>query len=313
MAKIVITPGKTIAFAIAVAFDGIYTKDGHIDSDTLNQDIPKHADKIKGFFIKTKINGEDAFILWQKNTELVKFNQPPRLKTYQLPYLSEVKYSISKAWENAIDKVLKENPYVDTIVLALIPTMRASYFAHLLPEKYTDIKYTSVSLTKISKGYIRRAFENERMLDTAQTRAEYESDACRKRITDLVRVNMSAAMQPFMKRYVQVDQYILTALFMIRTRIRLKGRKRHRIQIVVKAGDASVRAESTMTFSEEDAKKPLEQDTYYFVEADQNYIMKHAGDLPLEGGKEITKEEFVKGSAEIATGKKRTRRRKERN
>ena len=46
----------------------------------------------------------------------------------------------------------------------------------------------------------------------------------------------------------------------------------------------------------------------YFIEKDGNYIMKHAGEYPPEGGKEITKEEFVKGSAEIATGKKRTRR-----
>ena len=63
-----------------------------------------------------------------------------------------------------------------------------------------------------------------------------------------------------------------------------------------------------LPFSEQDKIKPLEQDTFYYVEADNNYIMKHAGDLPLEGAKEITKEEFVKGSTEIATGQKRTKR-----
>lgn len=61
-----------------------------------------------------------------------------------------------------------------------------------------------------------------------------------------------------------------------------------------------------LPFFEEDKK--LTEDKYYYIEADQNYVMKHAGDYPPEGGKEITKEEFVKGSAEIATGKKRTRR-----
>ena len=61
-----------------------------------------------------------------------------------------------------------------------------------------------------------------------------------------------------------------------------------------------------LPFSEEDKK--LTEDKYYFIEKDGNYIMKHAGEYPPEGGKEITKEEFVKGSAEIATGKKRTRR-----
>ena len=66
-----------------------------------------------------------------------------------------------------------------------------------------------------------------------------------------------------------------------------------------------------LPFSEQDAK--LTEDKFYYVEKDGNYIMKHAGEYPPEGGKEITKDEFIKGSAEIATGKKRTRRRKERN
>jgi hypothetical protein len=61
-----------------------------------------------------------------------------------------------------------------------------------------------------------------------------------------------------------------------------------------------------LPFSEEDKK--LTEDKYYFIEKDGNYIMKHAGEYPPEGGKEITKDEFIKGSAEIATGKKRTRR-----
>ena len=61
-----------------------------------------------------------------------------------------------------------------------------------------------------------------------------------------------------------------------------------------------------LPFFEEDRK--LTEDKYYFIEKDGNYIMKHAGEYPPEGGKEITKDEFVKGSAEIATGKKRTRR-----
>ena len=61
-----------------------------------------------------------------------------------------------------------------------------------------------------------------------------------------------------------------------------------------------------LPFSEEDRK--LTEDKYYFIEKDGNYIMKHEGEYPPEGGKEITKDEFVKGSAEIATGKKRTRR-----
>lgn len=97
-------------------------------------------------------------------------------------------------------------------------------------------------------------------------------------------------------------------------RARSRRKKEESIEDYVNPPETEDGAEE-VPFSEEDAKKPksLEQDTYYFVEADQNYIMKHAGDLPLEGGKEITKEEFVKGSAEIATGKKHTRRRKERN
>lgn len=61
-----------------------------------------------------------------------------------------------------------------------------------------------------------------------------------------------------------------------------------------------------LPFSGQDAK--LTEDKFYFIEKDGNYIMKHAGEYPPEDGKEINKDEFIKGSAEIATGKKRTRR-----
>ena len=45
----------------------------------------------------------------------------------------------------------------------------------------------------------------------------------------------------------------------------------------------------------------LAEDTYFYIEATGNYVRKHAGDVAPEGGKVITKEEFVQGSAEIAT------------
>ena len=64
-------------------------------------------------------------------------------------------------------------------------------------------------------------------------------------------------------------------------------------------------------FDEQDKK--LTEDKFYFIEKDGNYIMKHAGEYPPAGGKEITKEEFVKGSAQIATGKTKRRRRKVRD
>ena len=38
-----------------------------------------------------------------------------------------------------------------------------------------------------------------------------------------------------------------------------------------------------------------EVDTYFYIEADDNYVMKHKGDAVPEGAKEITKEEFGEG------------------
>ena len=38
-----------------------------------------------------------------------------------------------------------------------------------------------------------------------------------------------------------------------------------------------------------------EADTYFYIEADDNYVMKHKGDAVPEGAKEITKEEFGEG------------------
>ena len=44
----------------------------------------------------------------------------------------------------------------------------------------------------------------------------------------------------------------------------------------------------------------LTETTYFFIEATGNYMMKQAGDVAPEGGKVITKDEFVKGGAAIA-------------
>lgn len=47
-------------------------------------------------------------------------------------------------------------------------------------------------------------------------------------------------------------------------------------------------------------KTALTEDTYFYIEADDNYVMKHAGDAAPDGGKVITKEEFVEGCKHIS-------------
>ena len=71
-------------------------------------------------------------------------------------------------------------------------------------------------------------------------------------------------------------------------------------------------ADEEMPFFEEDTK--LKEDTYFYIEKDDNYVMKHAGDEAPEGGKVITMEEFQEGcnriSKETVTRKPRTRRKR---
>ena len=71
-------------------------------------------------------------------------------------------------------------------------------------------------------------------------------------------------------------------------------------------------ADEEMPFFEEDTK--LKEDTYFYIEKDDNYVMKHAGDEAPEGGKVITMEEFQDGcnriSKETVTRKPRTRRKR---
>ncbi len=43
-----------------------------------------------------------------------------------------------------------------------------------------------------------------------------------------------------------------------------------------------------------------EADTYFYIEADDNYVVKHKGDAVPEGAKEITKEEFGEGVKRLA-------------
>lgn len=48
------------------------------------------------------------------------------------------------------------------------------------------------------------------------------------------------------------------------------------------------------------APETLTEITYFFIEETGNYVMKQAGEVAPEGGKVITKDEFVKGGAAIA-------------
>lgn len=45
-----------------------------------------------------------------------------------------------------------------------------------------------------------------------------------------------------------------------------------------------------------------EVDTYFYIAADDNYVMKHKGDPIPKGAKVITKEEFIEGSKKISQG-----------
>ncbi len=56
------------------------------------------------------------------------------------------------------------------------------------------------------------------------------------------------------------------------------------------------------TRAEKAAEQVCSEDTYFFIPADNNYVMKHKGDAIPEGAKVITKEEFIKGGAQIAQG-----------
>ena len=47
----------------------------------------------------------------------------------------------------------------------------------------------------------------------------------------------------------------------------------------------------------------LDTDTYFYIPADDNYVMKHAGDISPEGGEVITKEEFNAGVKRLAQEK----------
>lgn len=73
--------------------------------------------------------------------------------------------------------------------------------------------------------------------------------------------------------------------------------------------------EAAETVSEPDLQKPprrtrkerkveesevLAEDTYFYIAANDNFVMKHKGDVAPEGGKVITKEEFGEGVKRIA-------------
>lgn len=48
------------------------------------------------------------------------------------------------------------------------------------------------------------------------------------------------------------------------------------------------------------APEPLAEDTYFYIATDDNYVMKHKGDVAPEGGQVISKEEFGEGVKRLA-------------
>lgn len=59
-------------------------------------------------------------------------------------------------------------------------------------------------------------------------------------------------------------------------------------------------AEQDGTTNTDSESVVLDADTYFYVPADDNYVMKHKGDVAPEGGKVITKEEFGEGVKRLA-------------
>lgn len=62
------------------------------------------------------------------------------------------------------------------------------------------------------------------------------------------------------------------------------------------------RKERVAAQTETAAPETLAEDTYFYIAADDNYVMKHKGDVAPEGGQVISKEEFGEGVKRLAQG-----------
>lgn len=62
------------------------------------------------------------------------------------------------------------------------------------------------------------------------------------------------------------------------------------------------RKERVAAQTETAAPETLAEDTYFYIAADDNYVMKHKGDVAPEGGQVISREEFNEGVKRLAQG-----------
>lgn len=62
------------------------------------------------------------------------------------------------------------------------------------------------------------------------------------------------------------------------------------------------RKERVAAQTETATPETLAEDTYFYIAADDNYVMKHKGDVAPEGGQVISKEEFNQGVKRLAQG-----------
>ena len=254
--NILIVQTKKTALNVAAAYDGLRQGDHlKLTAAEIADDINSAMSNVRGEKFISVIEGEETTVMWSSDAH-VNFARPPLLTPVQLPYLTGTEYTISGRWKEAIDRVL-EGAEVRKIIIALLPSMRTALFHYLLPAAYPDKEIAITRLDSLEAKDIRNAIKSA-SYDAASVKDGFDKALARKHITDLVRANITSAMKHYKEQKGGVDQYILTALFLIAGRTHNDGKERFVINANFQLNGQPLHAVSDMGFTHAEGAEVLQ-------------------------------------------------------
>ena len=209
--NILIVQNKKVALHVAAAYSGIIQGTSlSLSPEEIRDDFYGSLSNVRGESYVTHIDGNETLVVWSSNAT-INFEKTPRLSESDLPYLEDTSFSLSEKWISTIEDISKKYE-VDTITIALQPSIRTAIFCKMLPERFPKQRFTITYLFNLTVEGIRASI-NSATFNKGKVESAYSRAISQKTIEDLVRANIATAMKSYKNLRGSVDQYILTALF----------------------------------------------------------------------------------------------------
>lgn len=255
--NLIIADSPKVAAYIAAALYGIVINENEIITyDDLDTQQEKLSDIMSAPFFKTKFKGVSTSVTWLTGAFLQQ--ESPKCDDYSLsdlPIQIETE-SFSLTTENTERLVQKKG--CQNVYFAFSPGILEDITKDVIREKiFKNATFYDIKINTIQKDSIKLAF-NEPMtnvsLNGATTIAKY-----RHLLTSTVTKNLSAAIKTTCSIDIEINQYMLLCLFLLKNREERVGQRKFTIYASININGTYCTASSNFAFSESDAKSLIKE------------------------------------------------------